>query len=782
VSRENVYDRYARLVTSAPRSAIALVLLSVLALGFCARHVRLDNNFAALFSSSSEAARFREAYRATFGADDGLLVAALESEQPADPRFVSLVEKASRRVADDPDVRRVYSPTETSIVLRSGDSAVIEPAFGSASSAPGGFDERLARVLASPLGGPRLLSRDGRVQLVVAELDPGIDSYERIVAPAQRFTDRITQAVDEAGLPVQVRYAGIPFTRIAAIASMQGDLVLLTPLTTLALALILALFLRRALAVLIPLSCVTAAVVGTAGVIGLCGDDLNQLTVVYPILLMVVTVATAIHQVHRFQLELASGKLSVVEAARVAAARTTEASMLQTVTTVFGFGSLITSSMHILHGFGVYLAAGVTLAFVYIATLVPATLALWGRHVALPAAAAARHTSGVARGSALVRAMVSPRGSLAITGASLAAFGLLAYLSRDIVYDYRLSNNVPHGHGVEAGNALMDGALSGIVPIEVSLRGPPEAFREPAALAKVDELTRYLGERGGVRVPISLASVVRELSRAFGGDGAIPRDRETVAQLLLFGDGSPDRVISQLASPDFAETRIRGTIPDLGARHVAALEAAFAAHAREVLRGTELTARMTGEAPVAYQGMNRLSEELLTSELWALVLVTLAIGVVFRSVRVALASVLPNALPVLVALSLYALTGRAIDPLPGIVFCIGIGIAVDDTIHLIARYREELARCPDPREAMVTTMAGMGGALLSSSASIAAGFAVLCLSDFDMNRTMGWLGALMLGLAFVFEWLCTPAALVLFGGHGRAAAPASVALAAGVPQ
>ena len=91
-----LYDRYATLVTTYPRRAIALCLLSVVALGFCARNVRLDNNFAQLFATSSEAAAFREDYRKTFGADDGLLIAALRTERPEDPRFVALVERVSR--------------------------------------------------------------------------------------------------------------------------------------------------------------------------------------------------------------------------------------------------------------------------------------------------------------------------------------------------------------------------------------------------------------------------------------------------------------------------------------------------------------------------------------------------------------------------------------------------------------------------------------------------------------------------------------------------------------
>ena len=772
MTRTTIYDRYATLVTTYPRRALALCLLSVVLLGFCARHVRLDNNFAALFSTSSEAAAFRADYRKTFGADDGLLIAALRTANPEDPRFIALVERISRTASETHEVRRVYSATETSVMFKQADSLAIEPAFGSASTFQGTFAERLRLLVDSPLGGNRLVSSAGDVFLVVVELDPAIDSYERILAPARSFQSLVERECQASALGVESYFAGIPYTRIAAIASMQGDLLVLTPLTTIALGIMLALFFRRWLAVVIPMCCVLAAVVGTAGVIGLAGDNLNQLTVVYPILLMVVTVATAIHQVHRFELEYrALG--DVVSAARVAAARTTEASMLQTLTTVFGFGSLITSSMNILHGFGLYLAAGVTLGFVYIATIVPAMLALWGKgmasHARLSAAGATAATAKSARYERYVRWLVSPRVSLRISLVSLVAFAVLVFLGRNITYDYRLSDNVPGKHPVARGNQLIDESLAGIVPVEIAFDGPAEAFRDPVQLARIERVADYLREQEHVRVPISLASIVREENRLLTGDDRLPTNPEAVAQLLIIADGSPDRVVQQLATPDFSRTRLRATIPDQGALYMGGLEARFQAFAEQVFAGSAVSARMTGEAPVAYAGMNRLSSELLSSELWALVLVTLSIGVVFRSAKIALASVLPNALPVLLALTFYALTGRTIDPLPGIVFCIGIGIAVDDTIHVIARYREELRLGFERHEAMVRTMLSISGALLSSSAAIGGGFIVLCLSDFNMNRTMGWLGALMLALAALFEMVCTPPALVLFAWNvGRA--------------
>ena len=126
------------------------------------------------------------------------------------------------------------------------------------------------------------------------------------------------------------------------------------------------------------------------------------------------------------------------------------------------------------------------------------------------------------------------------------------------------------------------------------------------------------------------------------------------------------------------------------------------AEGARLFAGTAVDVRVTGEAPVAYDGMNKLTGELVVSAIVALAFIVLAIGVAFRSLGLALVATLPNVVPVVGGMGLYALTSDTLDPLPGLVFCIAAGLAADDTIHLINRWREQRALAPpgaDPRGA-----------------------------------------------------------------------------------
>src|SRR5918997_1216575 len=274
---------HARFVVRRPRRALAAAVAVALLGAVAARDVRLDNNFAALFATSSAEARFREEYRATFGPDDGLLAAVLTVEAAGDDvasdvasdmdpaaidALVDVVAAVTDAVAEVPGIARVNSPTATEVIAPG--TGQPSPAFGpdaTLGALPAG--ERVALARASGLGAQFLVAEDGLTMLVVGELDADLDSYEEVVGPSERFRAAVDeQLVARDGGPameadVRAHHAGVTFTRVAAIEQMQSDLLLLAPVATLVMAALLWLFFRRWLAVLAPLVAIGLSLVAT---------------------------------------------------------------------------------------------------------------------------------------------------------------------------------------------------------------------------------------------------------------------------------------------------------------------------------------------------------------------------------------------------------------------------------------------------------------------------------------------------------------------------------------
>jgi predicted RND superfamily exporter protein len=247
----------------------------------------------------------------------------------------------------------------------------------------------------------------------------------------------------------------------------------------------------------------------------------------------------------------------------------------------------------------------------------------------------------------------------------------------------------------------------------------------------------------------------------------MPDDDEMVAQLLLLAEGSSDQVVQQVVTDDYGHARIRAFIADVGAERMVELKAEFNQYAAELFQGTGIKAEMTGELPVAYEGMNKLTFELLKSVLTALLFIVITILLVFRDWSLALGSIFPNVLPILLGVGFYALSGQGLNPLPGIAFCIAIGIAVDDTVHLFARFNEEIQRGSSRYDSVLVAVKEVKGALLSSSLILTVGFLMFLYSGFVWNRQLGVLGAFLIVTALLADLLFTPAVLSLKKGKAK---------------
>ena len=767
-------ERWRRLpavMATHPKQVLLVVFAATVLLGIAARDVRLDNNFAALFATDSEEARFREEHRRTWGADDGILVAVVRvrDQEPLSPDVVELIDRMSTETLDAvPALERIESLTATDVLGPAPEGPAVGPAFGPRSPFDLPADERLALVRRTDLGAADLVSDDGRTFLVVGMLRTEYDSYESVVGPAADFEAEVGALAEASTVGVTTNFSGVAYTRIAAIEQMQMDLLRLSPLATLLMAIILWIVFRRAAAVAGPILAIGASLIATAGLIGLAGDDLNQVTIVYPVLMMGVVVSSSAHLVHRFYRERALGRSST-EAAQLVLERLSRPAAVAAVTTAIGFASLIIAEMKILHEFGLYLAAGVLASLLLQLAIVPAVL-VWADSE--PSAAYSRPRPEPAGGRTglterYARAMLRPGVAVSVLalGAALSIGSIL--VARTAVYDYTLSNMLSADHPVARGNKVIDTELSGGMPIEIAFNGGPEAFRDPDVLARMDHLARWLRAEYGIRV-MGLSQAVKELAAvtaAGGGSSSFPTDPQQVTQTLDLIAGFRDGdYLRSFVRDDWSRARFQGYSPDVGGRAAIALKDRYEAEARTVLAGTGVTSRLTGEVPVGYQGMNELSRELVESTALALVMIILAVLLVFRNGWLAMIAVLPNVTPILVAMAGYRLTNDVLDPLPGVVLCIAIGLAADDTIHLVNRWRELRRLAPDrpATEALVEAVVTVRRAMVSSSVVLVAGFLALALSTFGWNRQLGILGSVVLLLALGSDLLFGVAGLALY--------------------
>lgn len=586
----------------------------------------------------------------------------------------------------------------------------------------------------------RLVDDSGRVLVVAFTMRP--DASPREVLDAAEELEAWLEQHDAPG-GVSRRVAGLPMVRSAmldALAQDQGTLPLVAFLLS---ALALWIGLRDRAGVLLPLGAAGMSCAATMGAMAAFGQPVDLLTNVVPPLLITIGLGDAVHLIGRYRQERRLRPREDAVRETVRAMRW--ACLATTLTTAVGFASLMTSSSPVVRRFGLIASLGVLGVYAVTLGALPALLPL------LPSAAS-RRSRVEAMAGAIAR--WARRRSTPITGGAVALLvGSLAVGSQVRLDAALLDPLDPESQTARTARWVED-ELDGYRLLEVAVAAEPGRFTSAEGLRELAELEGWAAERA-LRVD-GPASMLVDRWRELGGedgsdeDGALADGRAEA--LAAFVAETNPRWASRV-SEDGAHARVTVRVRDQGERAIAELADALEARFDSAVVG--------GEAATSARGLSRLS----TSLSWGLVLAVLVtffvMGLSLRSARLALIGVLPNVLPLALALGWLALRGLPLHATSAIVFTLSIGLAVDGTIHALSRYREELARgAVDP---IVAAMQGSGRAITLSTATLLAGFGALAFASFSPIRLFAELATVALLSAWVCELVLLPALLARFG-------------------
>jgi predicted RND superfamily exporter protein len=697
------------------RAAVLVVtalLLVVSALGIA--RLRFDFSSQAFYAADPEQAQALADLHARWGPDDARLFVVARADAPdgviTAARLDALAELA-RAIEAVPGVARAWGVAD----LPTPDGRTVRERVDGPGTAA-----IVRTLLAATPAVPLLLSKGGDVTAIVVDLEDSSDDPSAVQAEVEAVHAIAHRAEGSAELSLAV--AGVPVVRAAFLELAIADQARLQPLVYAAMAGLLALGFRRLHGVLVPLAAASLPVVLLTGAMGWAGEPIGLLNQAYFTLLPVIAAAESVHWIARYHERLRETGRNDPEARREALSHTAatmgRACAFTTGTTAAGFLSLMVASMPILRAFGMWAALGIAVSFVVTIAVVPVLLSLSSASPVLgrPVGRVAARLGAFAVERPLVVVLVSIAiGAAAVLGASR------------IVVDNRLGDLLDASHPARQASEQVDRDLGGTLSLEVELAGPPGTWDVPEARAALAAFESRIASDPEVR------AVLGPSAAAFAG---------------------PD-LSAQVLDRAHGVARIRAFVADSGG-------VAFEAFARRVeamrpeLQGVKVSA--SGTTRMAYTGVNRITEDLRASLAGLLAVVTLVFALLARSARIALVTVPVNALPLVVGVALVGSRGTPLDPIAAVVLAIGLGLAVDDTIHLLLRAREHGGA---PRDAIEHAVATTGRAAALSSLALAAGVGVNLLSSFPPLRTLAVLGGATIVAALVADLLLLPALVAL---------------------
>ncbi len=706
---------------------VLAVLTAITATGLAS--LRFDDDYKAIFRGSDGRYKAYLAFLERFPAEERNLLAVVHGPVLS-ARGVRALLDLEEALFDHPAVVAVYLPV-TPPRLRTLAERFI------ASGDPDTLAHLVARATRHPVLSRGMLSADGDTALVVAALR---DRFGEPGPVVESVHQSMAAVLEPAGIGLNL--GGIPAVRAALKSQVRHDQFLFDALAAI-LATGVALWLFRSARV------VAAAAIGpvlgvwwTLGAMGLAGLSINVLTQMVAALVLVVGYTDAVHVTTHLRESLARG-LSGADAARRAWRDIGPACLVTSLTTAAGFASLLLSDAWMIRQFGLVCALGSLTVFAAVMLSVPLT--------ARVIASAPNHARDRTLSIDILRRL--RRHPAAVVVAGLVVSAILVLTAIQVRPDYAFKENLPRGHDVRAAFERADRELGGLLPITVVVNiGPGASAGDLVGAAGL--VANRLRDRTGLAW-LGIADFA----------ALVPLDGV---------DALPDALRDDLLDAEAGMTVVSTVLPDHGARAtVDTIGRVRAALSDLDAGGGAFDLEITGIAALAATGSRHMIADLGRSLATAAAAVFAVIALLLRSVRLGLVSLVPNVAPIAMVAAMLVWLGEPLSYACVLVFTICLGLAVDDTVHVIMRFRRERAAGRDVDSALDATLGGTGRVLIATTLILAAGFAALTASATPMVVLLGALSCLAIVTALVFDLTFLPALLALTatgppsGGSGR---------------
>lgn len=656
-----------------------------------------------------------------------------------------------------------------------------EPLFPKSQASAARFEAAREKAMHHPLVNGQLLSRDGRTVIVLVNFDwlyvsrdedciSGVrEAAQKALAefPDVKFTVGITGRV-----PLQLTMMQTHERNNIKFRVIGYSVVLLMA----------AILFRGVVSVLVVSVGPALGIFWTLGFLNFFELQDNPFNdVVLPVMLSLIGLADGVHlmvQIRRFH---ASG-MTERTAAQAGLQEVGLACFLTAITTSIGFGSLAWAQHEIVRQFGWSCVLGVGLTVIAILTVVP--LAYFSPPAKFLRGLLSRKTLGIQlepverqvgliehhlhRVTGLIDLVLKRPKPVAWIG--IAATLVCAAIASQLRPDERRSSFLPESS--EATKALhqMDRALGGLEFSEVQVRWsekvPSDSTEVLSVICEVDDL---LDTEPLIGTPISLRSLL----------DALPGDSPTVERASMM-ELLPPPLKRAFYKPEDRLASITFRVQDIGiAKYSEVFERVAASLKQIVAEHPEFRLELAGSAISRWRDLYRIALDLgssLGSETFIIICV---LGVVFRSVRLGLIALIPNIFPLVLCATWMVFTHQPLEIVTVCCFTICLGIAVDDTIHFLTRFEEELPRSATRKQAIRSTFEAVGTSMLMTTMVLVSGFATVTFSDMRDQRIFASMGIFTMLAAMIGDLIILPAILAVYalpaGGEKQTASGLEIA-------
>lgn len=730
-------------------SIIVLFFLLAAASSYYVFQLKFSFDFEQFFPDGDEDLAFFQEFTKEFETDDNfLLVGVRRSEGVFDSAFLAMFHDFSLKSRGLPHVQKSQSLTMFEYPIKTPFAITTTPAIHI--QQPARYPQDKKRVLQDERFVHNLISEDATTLVVFMKI---INSIQ--LEDAQELMAALDQLLATYDFE-ETHFLGRPYFQKEMVAMQKREIAVSTIISGFLVTLIMFLIFRRFWGISVALLSISLGMLLFLGFLGGAGRELNAMAALYPVLMIIVGTSDVIHIMSKYVDELRKG-FDRRQAIRTTIREIGLATLLTSMTTSIGFASLLSSRIGPIRNFGINAAVGVMIAYLTVVIFTTAVLSWFHTKQIVKLGRGASFWEESMRRVyryTLRRPREIIMGTLLVV--LLSIFGLTI-----ISTNYNITSNLPRGAKITNDFLFFDDQLAGFRPMEFAIftQGDYEV-RDFEVIQEINKLENYLRTFPFIRAINSVTTVYKSINQMNNGNNpdayALPESKTRFTRYQQTIDQIPQMNMNILVSKDGEKARISSRIEDIGADRIKAFESTLKDWMDKNIDPSIIEVKSTGTGVIVDKNAEYIRDSLLQGLGLAIVIVSLLMVLLFRNIKMLLISLIPNILPLLFAGGLLGYLGIELEAGVSITFAIIFGIAVDDTIHFLSKYKLARDKGLDVEAALELTFTETGKAIVLTSIILFFGFLVMLFSIHPPSVTVGLLISVTLFTALIADLLLIP--------------------------
>lgn len=738
------------------RYVLAGLTVVLLFLGYSSSKLEFDYDFEKFFPQEDNDLVFYEDYREKFENDNDFILLGFTNENGVfDQQFLQKIQGFTAKLRELPHLREVISPLEMKFIEVTPASMGFSqrPFFHVDDTSKYSSDRKRIESSIEPVS--EMVNLENNSLIVVIKNKQLINKDD-----SDELAKSLQALIDQEGFK-EVHVMGKIMGQEVYVSVMKVEFLTFASISIFVLIIFLIIAYRALWGILIPLATVLLAVVGSLGFMQLSGTPLNMMTTLLPVIMLVVGMSDVVHLVSKYLEEIRYGRTKTV-AIKNMLKKVGVATLLTSLTTALGFVTLIGVGMEPIQDFGIFTAVGVLMAFILSILFIPAIFLnikkpkitdstkaqnAWERGLG-------RFFIQLCRNQKAVLVFYSIVTVVCIVGASKIKFDY--FLMQDLGEDQPLMQDLRY----------FQKQFGGIRPFELAII-PAEGkqVNDYDVIRELEKLEKYLVEEYGVNQMISPTVPFKFANKTLrnGRDDyyKIPDNEKRFNYLKRQMEKFEDRAeLQQIISSDKKLGRVFGRMVDPGSGAMLDKNDKLKAFYDANIDRSVLSYKLTGTPVIIDEAGRHVSENIVIGLLFAFLLIGISMAILFKSIKMGFISLVPNMFPILLTAGYIGFAGIALNMSTAIVFTIAFGIAVDDTIHFLSRFRQEMSQGRTNLFALRRTFISTGKAIIITSIILLGGFGSLIFSNFLSTFYIGLFVCMTLVFAVITDLTLLPMMLL----------------------